>query len=333
MTAVPPLTWLYAPGDRPEVLAKALASAADVVIADLEDAVASDRKDAARAAVAGLAAGGPAGTVAGGVQPSGSASSGTARPGPGTVGAVPAGVDPSGIGGADAGPAAGSSVTGDTGRLHVRINALDGPHARRDVEALAALPGVAALRLPKVTDPAQLATVTQWVRAAGRVALPLYPLIESALGVQRVFAIASAPGVAGIALGETDLAADLGVGGDAGLAYARGRLVVAARAAGLPSPAQSVYTALRDDAGLAASCVLGRELGFLGRAAIHPRHLAAIVAAYRPTAAEVERARAVARAAETDGGALALPDGTFVDAAVVAGARRTLAVATRHGTR
>ena len=39
-----PLTWLYVPGDRPEVVTKALASGADVVIVDLEDAVAPDRK-------------------------------------------------------------------------------------------------------------------------------------------------------------------------------------------------------------------------------------------------------------------------------------------------
>mgnify|MGYP003581079296 CR=1 FL=1 len=47
-----PLTWLYAPGDPPEVVTKALASGADVVIVDLEDAVAPDRKAYARAATA-----------------------------------------------------------------------------------------------------------------------------------------------------------------------------------------------------------------------------------------------------------------------------------------
>uniref|UniRef100_UPI002930BC82 aldolase/citrate lyase family protein n=1 Tax=Clavibacter michiganensis TaxID=28447 RepID=UPI002930BC82 len=49
-----PLTWLYAPGDRPRVVAKALLSGADVVIVDLEDAVAPNRKDYARAATADL---------------------------------------------------------------------------------------------------------------------------------------------------------------------------------------------------------------------------------------------------------------------------------------
>ena len=49
-----PLTWLYAPGDRPHVVAKALASGADVVVVDLEDAVAPDRKAYARAATTEL---------------------------------------------------------------------------------------------------------------------------------------------------------------------------------------------------------------------------------------------------------------------------------------
>ena len=49
-----PLTWLYVPGDRPDRFAKALASGADVVIVDLEDAVAPDRKEYARAATAEL---------------------------------------------------------------------------------------------------------------------------------------------------------------------------------------------------------------------------------------------------------------------------------------
>lgn len=48
----PPLTWLYVPGDRPEVVAKALGSGADVVIVDLEDAVAPERKEYARSATA-----------------------------------------------------------------------------------------------------------------------------------------------------------------------------------------------------------------------------------------------------------------------------------------
>ncbi|WP_320776262.1 HpcH/HpaI aldolase/citrate lyase family protein [Streptomyces sp. CRN 30] len=266
-----PLTWLYAPGDRPHVVGRALASGADVVVVDLEDAVAPDRKEYARAATAELLTG--------------------SQPLP----------------------------------VHVRVNALDGPWAAADLAAVAGLPGLSGLRLPKVVAPGAVVRV-----AADAPGTPLYALLESALGVERAFAIAAAhPALRGIALGEADLRADLGVTGDPGLDWSRSRVVVAARAAELAPPCQSVHPDTRDLEGLAASCAHGRALGFLGRAAIHPRQLPVIERAYQPTAAELEAAEAVVKAAAVERGALALPDGRFVDAAVVAAAHRTLALSRR----
>ncbi|MFI8945843.1 HpcH/HpaI aldolase/citrate lyase family protein [Streptomyces sp. NPDC053750] len=270
MTA-PPLTWLYAPGDRPRVVAKALAAGADVVVIDLEDAVAPDRKEYAREATAEL----------------------LTEPQP-----VP---------------------------VHVRVNALDGPLAAADLAALAALPGLSGLRLPKVTSPEQVAGVAE---ATG--GPPLYALLETALGVERAYSIAAAhPALRGIALGEADLRADLGVRGDPGLDWSRSRVIVAARAAGLAPPTQTVHPDTRDLEGLAASCAHGRALGFLGRAAIHPRQLTIIERAYLPTERELEEAETIVKAATAQPGALALPDGRFVDAAVVATAQRTLSLARR----
>ncbi|MFZ4297118.1 HpcH/HpaI aldolase/citrate lyase family protein [Streptomyces cinereoruber] len=260
-----PLTWLYAPGDRPEVVRKALVSGADVVIVDLEDAVAPDRKAYALEATADLLA---------------------------DVHPVP---------------------------VHVRV------HTPLDIPVLTPLPGLCGLRVPKVTH------ATDIHRVAGLApGLPLYPLLESALAVENAYAVASAhPAVRGIALGEADLRSDLGVREDAGLDWSRGRLVVAARAAALPPPAQSVHPHVRDLEGLAADCARGRAMGFLGRAAIHPRQLPVIERAYLPTPEEVEEAREIVAA--TGQGALALPDGRFVDAAVVEGAHRVLALAARAG--
>ena len=64
----------------------------------------------------------------------------------------------------------------------------------------------------------------------------------------------------------------------------RRRRPAAAPAVGLPRRA--------DEEGLARSCARGRELGHLGRTAIHPAQLPVIEQAYLPTADEVERARA-----------------------------------------
>ena len=105
--------------------------------------------------------------------------------------------------------------------------------------------------------------------------------------------------------------------------------MVAARAAGLPAPVQSVYPDIGDLDGLATSCRLGRAMGFRGRAAIHPAQLPVIEEAYRPGPAEIAAARRVvaafATATATGTGAVALPDGGFVDLAVVRQAERLLA--------
>ncbi|MFJ8633443.1 HpcH/HpaI aldolase/citrate lyase family protein [Streptomyces sp. NPDC093568] len=272
-----PLTWLYAPGDRPHVVAKALSSGADVVIVDLEDAVAPDRKDYARAATADLL-----------------------------------------------------SEPGHPVPVQVRVNALDTPAGVRDLTALAALPGLSALRLPKVISAEQIIHLAQTTPPCAPGTTPLHALLESALGIERAHAIASAhPSLHGISLGEADLRADLGVRGDAGLDWARSRVVVAARAAGLPPPSQSIHPDIRDLEGLAASCAHGRTLGFLGRAAIHPRQLAVIERAYLPTEQELQQAETIIKAAATEQGAQALPDGSFIDAAVVAAAQRTLSLARR----
>ena len=98
-------------------------------------------------------------------------------------------------------------------------------------------------------------------------------------------------------------------------------------------PAQSVYPHVRDLEGLARSCERGRELGHLGRAAIHPDQLAVIERAFLPTEEEASRAREILARAAEDGGALALAGGEFVDAAIVRGATTVVALADRYGTR
>ncbi|CAM5491312.1 Citrate lyase subunit beta OS=Streptomyces glaucescens OX=1907 GN=SGLAU_09215 PE=4 SV=1 [Streptomyces glaucescens] len=109
-------------------------------------------------------------------------------------------------------------------------------------------------------------------------------------------------------------------------ALAGGRRHPRGRAA---SPTQSVHLDTRDLKGLAASCAHGRALGFLGRAAIHPRQLPIIERASSPPRGD-EQAETVVKAATRERGAQALEDGSFIDAAVVAAAQRTLSLARRR---
>ncbi len=90
----------------------------------------------------------------------------------------------------------------------------------------------------------------------------------------------------------------------------------------------SVYANVADLDGLRQSCELGRQLGFLGRAAIHPKQMPVIVDAFHPSEDDVARARELLAAAETsESGAVLTADGRFVDEAVLRQARRTLALA------
>jgi citrate lyase subunit beta/citryl-CoA lyase len=211
--------------------------------------------------------------------------------------------------------------------LWVRVNDPAGPWGEDDIDALAGLGlagrGLAGLRVPRCEDPDVVREL------AARAGLPLQLLLESAAGLARAAELATAhPLVAGLGLGEADLSADLRVTGDDGLAWARGWVVVTARAAGLPSPVQSVYTDVADLDGLRASTQRARATGFVGRSVVHPRQIPVVHDVFTPSAAEVAAARAVlaaaARAEEAGEVAVLDADGRFVDPAVVRRARLVL---------
>jgi len=256
------------------MMEKALASEADAVVLDLEDAVAPNRKDEARTQVLDVLRGTP-------VKP-----------------------------------------------VVVRVNAVRSGLLEADLRAIAG-PWLAVIRLPKVESPEDVHYVVDFLALAGCPAT-IQCLLESALGVERAFEIAQAhQRVVSLGLGEADLMADLGISDEAGLAYARSRVVVAARAGGLPGPTQSVYTNIRDLDGLRRSTEEGKRLGFTARSVIHPSHLAVVHDVFTPTEEEIRLARDLVdrlrSAVATGTGAIALEDGRFVDLAVVEAAHRTLA--------
>jgi citrate lyase subunit beta / citryl-CoA lyase len=212
--------------------------------------------------------------------------------------------------------------------VFVRINAPGSELAARDIAAVAAL-HLSGLRLPKVESLESVRLVAKTLEAL-RSEAGIQCLIESALGLELALEIArSHERVAGISLGEADLAADLGVRDEAGLLYARSRIVSASRAAGLPGPVQSVYTNVKDLDGLRRSTEEGKNMGFVGRSAIHPSQVPIINEVFTPTEEEVAEAQELLDRLEGEAGsgtgAFVLEDGRFVDRAVVESARRTLA--------
>jgi citrate lyase subunit beta/citryl-CoA lyase len=198
--------------------------------------------------------------------------------------------------------------------IQVRVN----PDADHEIAAIRATGANVELRVPKVEGARQLDRCARFAEG-----LPLTALIESALGVENAAVIAAHPAVTRIALGESDLASDLGTRDATVLDYARVRLLFAARAAGRPAPMLSAYPDIRDLDGLRADTERGRRLGWVGRTAVHPSQLAVIEEVFAPSQSEVEWARAVVTAIES-GGVATLPSGEMVDPAMLGRARGIL---------
>lgn len=193
---------------------------------------------------------------------------------------------------ADAREALPASLALLAGRaVAVRINAPDSEHFADD---LAIVGGVALVVVPKVERVAELAALAD---------RPVLAMIETPAGILAAPAIAAAPGVVGLLAGTNDLAAALRLppgAGRASLSLALQAIVLAARAAG-GWALDGVFNALADPDGLARECAEGRALGFDGKSLIHPGQIAAANAAFSPTPAELDEARALIAAA--NGGA------------------------------
>ena len=224
----------------------------------------------------------------------------------------------------------------------IRINATDTPYWRADLEAL--MPWKPQLiLLPKTGRAQDILEVDAWMSeledklGMERNTVGLMALIETALGVENSFAIATASKrVKALFLGAEDLTADLQCkrtkeGRE--IEYARTRLVAAARAAGV-DVYDTPFTDVNDDEGIWTDTRLAKALGFTGKASISPRHVEVINQVFSPTEKEIDYAyevmEAIALAKKQGRGVIALR-GKMIDAPIVARARQTIAAAEALG--
>ena len=122
------------------------------------------------------------------------------------------------------------------------------------------------------------------VEIAAAAGLPLVALVETAAGILDAAAIARHPAVDVLMLGPVDLSLELGVAAEAEgdpLATARGLLVLAAAAGGIPGPLDGPCVQARDPEALAAEIARARLLGFAGKSCIHPAQVEPVNAALR----------------------------------------------------
>lgn len=214
-------------------------------------------------------------------------------------------------------------------RLFVRVNPLGGGLIEADLAAvLGAAPD--ALLLPKAEG---AASVTALAAMAGPV--PILPIATETPAA--IFQLGSYAAVAhhliGLTWGAEDLPAAIGAATsrteDGRLTppyeLARSLTLFGAHAAGTAA-IETVYPALRDLDGLAAYAARARRDGFTGMMAIHPAQVAVINAAFTPSPAELDQARAIVQAFAAHPGAGALQlDGRMIDAPHLRQAERLLA--------
>lgn len=224
----------------------------------------------------------------------------------------------------------------------VRINSVDTQYWMDDLETI--LPEKPDLILvPKVSAREDVLKVQEYMETVeekcgiDKGTIGIMPLIETALGVENSFSIAScSKRVKALFLGAEDLTADLQckrTREGAEIEYSRTRLVVAARAAGI-EVYDTPFTDVNDDEGMEADAAKAKSLGFNGKASISPRHIEVINSVFSPSSEDIDYAYevmdAIKLAKEQGKGAIAL-HGKMIDAPIVARAERTLEMARALG--
>jgi citrate lyase subunit beta/citryl-CoA lyase len=216
--------------------------------------------------------------------------------------------------------------------LVIRVNGLDSPWGRDDVAAAAAV-GPDAVLLPKVESRAQVLELDSLLQKHGAPArTAIWCMIETPRGILHAEEIAFAsPRLACFVMGTNDLVREL-------LArHTPSRLPVlpslaicllAARAAGI-AILDGVFNDLKDEAGLAASCEQGLDMGFDGKTLIHPGQVEPCNRVFAPAPAEIEQARRLIAGfeqAQKEGKAVAVVDGKMVEKMHMDNAKRLVAL-------
>lgn len=284
---------LFIPGQRTDFLEKADSRGADAVILDLEDAVAAPGKPSARA---------HAGRWLSGRSPE-------VRP-----------------------------------LVTVRVNAVSEGAIERDLDAVVH-PALLAVLVPKVTtvdEILEVAELLSWFegkRGLTRGAVRIWPIIETAEAVRDVDTIARASSRIAYMGGGTSEQGDLAraIGFEWSLTgletlYIRSRVLVAARAAGVPNPITGLVSGLADPDEVTTFALASRQLGYAGMMVIHPAHVAAVNAVFTPTAEQLREATRVIAVLDEAGergiGAVN-HDGRMIDVAMARTSKALVADAAR----
>ncbi len=209
--------------------------------------------------------------------------------------------------------------------VSLRINDPRSELGKQDLDAIGSSGiRIDALMLPKVSDPDDVVLV-EAALGSGLSGLPLIVQLETARGVTAAHEIGAASDrISALFFGAIDLSADIGcaVAWDA-LLFARSQVVLAAAVSGVAA-IDSPFMDVRSLDVLGEECRRVRQLGFVGKAAIHPSQVPVIQEAFTPTPDEIVWAHKVVDAYAANRGGVLLVEGQLVERPVVRAAQRTL---------
>lgn len=210
--------------------------------------------------------------------------------------------------------------------MYVRTNSPESGLIPADLKAVVRK-GINGLVIPKVNGAGEVKKIARMVAAletkhkTGRIAL--IPSIESAKGVVNTYAIAGADArVNAVVFGVFDFLHDMRMDYDehdgTGYAYARARIPVEARAAGVPA-IDAIWQKIDDTDGLTKDATAAKKLGYSGKSIIHPGQIEPVHSVFLPSQTEVEWAKkvvdALGTAMEKGTGRLAVRlEGRMIDA-------------------
>jgi citrate lyase subunit beta/citryl-CoA lyase len=207
-------------------------------------------------------------------------------------------------------------------RIVVRINAHGTDFFTQDLELVNQL-GLNAILLPKAESKSQLIDIER------RLKRPIWviPMIESAGGIDQMRDIASHSSVVRLTLGNIDVQANLGMvcgSEEFELLPLRYQMTVMSRLFDLGAPIDGVTVNLKSDDVIKADIDRAKRIGFSAKLCIHPAQVDRVIAGFRPSDAEIEKAKAIVLAdGQAHGGAVQL-DGKMIDRPVVLMAKLVL---------
>ncbi|MCJ7596962.1 MAG: CoA ester lyase [Desulfobacterales bacterium] len=228
-------------------------------------------------------------------------------------------------------------------RLYVRVNGLTTPYCTEDLAAVVCN-NLTGILFPKVESQEDIFEIDRILFDAEKRSglekgiIEIMTLCESAKGLEEIYPIVSAKPkhhqFSTVAFGSADYTLDLGIAltrEGKELEYARARIPIACRAAGIMPPIDTPWMVdLKDIDGLVADAKKAKAYGFQGKLVIHPNQIQPCHDVFTPTEEEIAKAKKIIDAfeeAERQGRAAIQLEGKFIDYAVVEKAKRIYALA------